>query len=619
VSAVAGDQPLGSKPPVIAFGLIALAAWLTLHLYWGIQHDAVLYTMQGLAHLHPELYSNDIFFKYGSQDRYSAFGAIYAGLIGLLGVDHAAAVLTLISQLALLYAAWHLARRLMPDDMALLAVALLAVLDLPYGTGGVFSVVEDFATPRALAEALVLGAMAAAVVGSALVAMAFLLAASLIHPLMALGGFVWLGALHWPRHKASMSLLALLLLALFAVGAWWLQPPPAVRTVWMNLAINRAPYLVLSNWSAVAWSNLSRPVATLCVLAVIARNEPVRQISVATLAVAALGLIATFVGGDWLRIVLALQAQPWRWNWIAVAVSTLMLPWVVVRLAGTGTLGRAALALLLTVYFFQDEVYAPLIALLAVVAAWLSITDSVAVQPRAQKLIFGGALSLLLIGIAWDTANRFVYAKIPYIGFADLPNLTLLRRITRGTFFPAVLLMACWWIAFRQRSVLAVRIMLVFGTFAALAALMIAVLRLSIVTYPSAIYAAFSPWRTLIPRGAEVLWAGNPLNTWIYLERPSFFSDQQLSTTLFSQTAASVMRKRLLDLEPFLASAGAIMSTTDFSAQPLTLEGLCSRAGIEYVVTHRKFAAEPLATLDPDLPRPYRGLKLFRCGDATLQ
>ena len=83
--------------PAAALGL-GVVAWALAHPYQGIFHDANLYTLQALARLHPQSLSQDVFLKFGSQDRFTLFSPIYAAAIRLIGLDHAAALLTLFSR-----------------------------------------------------------------------------------------------------------------------------------------------------------------------------------------------------------------------------------------------------------------------------------------------------------------------------------------------------------------------------------------------------------------------------------------------------------------------------------------------------------------------------------------
>ena len=134
---------------MIAMGSFALAVWLLQHPYTGIRHDSTLYTLFALAKLHPDTLGGDIFLRFGSQDKYTAFTPLYALAIVSLGLEHAAAFLTFASQAALLVYAWLLARRFMSPPMATLGVALLAVMPGEYGPGDMFHLMEGFLTPRA--------------------------------------------------------------------------------------------------------------------------------------------------------------------------------------------------------------------------------------------------------------------------------------------------------------------------------------------------------------------------------------------------------------------------------------------------------------------------------------
>jgi len=44
--------------------------------YFGLDHDARLYAVQALERVQPGLYADDLYLRFGSQDRYTAFGFI---------------------------------------------------------------------------------------------------------------------------------------------------------------------------------------------------------------------------------------------------------------------------------------------------------------------------------------------------------------------------------------------------------------------------------------------------------------------------------------------------------------------------------------------------------------
>src|SRR5882762_6404002 len=111
-----------SRLSLAVVGLLVVATWALSHSYRGIFHDAGLYTLQALARLHPDSLAEDVFLKFGSQDGFTIFSPIYAAASRLLGVEFAAAVLTLLLQWALLAGAWVLARAVMPLSMTMLGV-----------------------------------------------------------------------------------------------------------------------------------------------------------------------------------------------------------------------------------------------------------------------------------------------------------------------------------------------------------------------------------------------------------------------------------------------------------------------------------------------------------------
>src|SRR5687768_15276438 len=90
---------------LVSLALAVAGLYLALHPYLGITHDARLYTLQALNHLRPDLYGNDVFLRYGSQDDYTLFTRLHAVAIAWLGIEPAAAVLTFISHSAFLAAA----------------------------------------------------------------------------------------------------------------------------------------------------------------------------------------------------------------------------------------------------------------------------------------------------------------------------------------------------------------------------------------------------------------------------------------------------------------------------------------------------------------------------------
>src|SRR6185295_13855410 len=67
-------------------------------------------------------------------------------------------------------------------------------------------------------------------------------------------------------------------------------------------------------------------------------------------------------------------------------------------------------------------------------------------------------------------------------------------------------------------------------------------------------FEAFAEWRALIPPRTEVMWFDGPVSTWLLLQRPSYISNLQETTGLFSREAAAVMKGRVDRVEVYLST-----------------------------------------------------------------
>lgn len=595
------------------FGLCLAASWMLLHLYRGITQDGTLYVMQGLAHLRPQLYGNDIFLRYGSQDRFTLFGPICALTLRAFGVDHAAALLTAASQIAFFLAAWTLGRAVMSRSMALLGVGLLVALELPYGAQGVFHVVEDFLSARPLSEALVLWGTCAVLARRDVLALLLMFSACLIHPLMGCAGFmllIWVRAV-MPRPGTAAVAAALIAIALVAAVA-------PMDEAWFHIIQQQTPYLLLSQWSGSDWSRAAAPLATLWIGMLLPVSAKTRALASAALGIGVTGLMLALIFGDGLHRVLILQAQVWRWMWLTVVIATLLFPAIAAALWACGLAGRSALAVLTSAYLVHDTIYGALIALLAVglIWRWRQRWRAAAASLGAwqRRFILCAALGVLALGLAWEIATRFLAMQFPAVDIPGHPGLTQLRRLTHNGFLAALALVACWWIVFHRPSLMRLQMLALCALLACAALWPVSVSQWTRVMFAPSVYQAFSGWRNRIPEGTEVLWAENPLYAWIYLERVSYISVPQLGSSLFSRSAAVAMRQRLLALQPFLFREHIFRSTGFLTlAVDMSLADMCARSNVRYVVTRQDLDAAPIDALPADIESPYRGLQLYEC------
>jgi hypothetical protein len=140
-------------------------------------------------------------------------------------------------------------------------------------------------------------------------------------------------------------------------------------------------------------------------------------------------------------------------------------------------------------------------------------------------------------------------------------------------------------------------------------------------------YEAFAEWRALIPPGTEVLWFDAPVSTWMLLQRPSYLSNMQDTSGLFSRAAAMASKERVDRLESYLATEpgsawrekqlNGIDTEKDIEARqhdPVPLGPLCAAApDLRFIVTRKNMLAPPLAPTPAEASWRYRDYQLYSC------
>jgi len=243
------SEQLRTRLATAGTALTVLAIWVLGHPYSGIEYnDSSLYSLLALARLHPQTLPTDVFLRFGSQDTYTVFSPLFASAIHWFDLEPAASALAFAGQVTLIACGWWLARSVMSARLALLAVGLLIALPSNYGVAHSFNYVESFLTPRQLAEAATLAALAAYLTRRYVMTCVCLLAAIVLHPIMALAGIVLLGFLHgaMPRPKRALVVAACavpLSLLPILITPWRSFAP--FDPEWLNLVPTEAPYLFL--------------------------------------------------------------------------------------------------------------------------------------------------------------------------------------------------------------------------------------------------------------------------------------------------------------------------------------------------------------------------------------
>jgi len=591
--------------------------WSLSHGYLGIRHDAVLYTLQALAHIGKEGLANDVFLRFGSQDQYSIFGSIYALASRALGLEPAAAILTLTSQLAVWLCAGLLLRRISPDTtLTLSGLSVLITIPGYYGADRIFSCIEPFLTPRMGAEALVLASLAAAFNGRPRLACGLVALGALIHPIMAAAGitalwFFYVGVsrplLGWAVPAAGAVLLAILA-AVMPQGNLGAFDPE-----WLALVRERDPYVFLASWTADDWGRAAVPLATLAIGACLLAEKRARLLCQITLCTAVAGLLLTLLACDGLKLVRLTQLQPWRWQWLAVAVAALTLPSITATAWNRGSAGRVTVGLLVAAWLFGSDEFALITALGALACLSLSRYSS---RTEVRWLVYG-ALALASGALLLRVASSLLFLEVH---FAD-PKIPLWIResaaLAGDGALPVALVILTTWLAQRARGGLPGVALL--GALA----LTLAVLLVpdtwrqwSTQRFPTSLVAQFAPWRALIPPGSQVFWSESPLETWVLLERPSYLSVAQTSGMLFSRPSAMELQRRAQALSGVVpANAYLDFSGDGAGLGPSTdqLQRACATSEFEFLITGAKLSWQPISQLPAATWHASGGLRLYRC------
>jgi hypothetical protein len=543
----------------ITMGALALAGRLTRRPFWGIVHDNRLYAVQALRYNNPDVFNGDLFFKYGSQDSFTLFSPIYGTLIRLMGLDGATKLLTASGQLLWVAGAVALVRAILPKPYTWLALLILATYAPVYGGNFVFSIAEGFATPRLFAEALSLGAIAAFVSGRQAVAVALIVIASVLHPLMAAppAAILILMAVFRNRSWAApvlviAALTSALILFLAIVYFADLPFPPRIDAEWKFIAGTRSVQLLIGKWSAVDWlSTLADAVILL--IACFTAAPIVRQLLAVSVAVAASSILLSYAGFDLLDNLLLGQLQIWRATWLLRVLAPIAMALIihdicmrntpqkktllglcmavcfviaVAASAGIPSLGLPC-AFLLAMLFFEDRRQHDDATFRRLVSAVCGITSALIVVATILMLfkLYGADNraqdTLLATYTLWDILAPF----LP-VGILILGALFFFRRITSGL-----------W------SIVAAGILLL--------AIMNWDQRDAWRRYLDSAPDINAELKTPVAPQEVVYWPGNILGVWVGLGRQAYYAPHQGAGAIFNRETAIEFLRRLTTVRKF--------------------------------------------------------------------
>lgn len=591
-----------SNTPVVLLFLLLLAFWLFSRPYQGLWHDAIIYAVQALARLHPEVYAKDLFFLYGSQDDFTLFSPIYVAFIRLLGLDGAMLTLFIAGHALWLGAAMLLANRLLRGFPFWLGLVLVVVMPSDYGDM-TWNYADSFLTAKLIAEGLTLLSLALVLQGQRIASILILAVAFAMHPLMALGGAAFIG-LYLAGDKPRLVLGAGVLASVAVLLLGWLDVPPfsglfaTMDADWFHLAVTRAPDVFWDEWRHQGGGARSLLAFSLLAVAAVTADGQRRRAFLFALMTGLLALLLFWLGTSVFHNVLLIQLQVWRWLWLTQLFSYLAAAWLVGAFWQRDRTARMLLLGFLAAWLTRANIG----GLIAVMASGLFIWHA----RREQAAAIPGWLARLLYALP-------VLAAVWWLSSVGLEVTSSALTKTMGR--PTLEFGVVWLMLFLRASggVFAVLIFLAVWRYGAdrrkpvhlaAAAGVVFLLMLSLAFWDrrdtrqsyyahQALKNAMPEFSHIIPYGAVVYWEDDMQMTWFVLGRASYASIGQTVSLIFNRQTAMEGKRRIDRLSALSVKDGVYAAEGNPAALPeKTFAGLvhaCHDPALDFVILSKDF------------------------------
>lgn len=605
----------------LLFAMFALL-WFRYHPYMGIWHDGIFYAVQALHYLHPQNFTQDLFFLLGSQDDYTLFSPIYANLAKITGLAQAAKLITLFGMLLWCFAAWRISSY-WPGASRWLFLFLLTVMPIRYAGNEILGAAEPFAVPRLWADSLALLACALWLERKPAVSMGLLFMGALMHPIMALAGgaFIFFYELRFTRRwviGVAAVIFAVCLLALVNVPVFG-RLFRVMDPVWYDLVYYRTNFFMFpSDWGLREYNVLIFHATALLWAGSLAEDTRLKRVFMAAFATGLAGWGMAIVGGEWLRSVLVLQVQAWRLLWLMYVLGWGAVAWLVPTLwrrARFAVLGLAA------AWFLRD--YSGSIILLMVVALYWKREKLGQSAVRWVEAALAAAIFSSLFWAAWDASISHI-ALVPEDELSAMETLLSWRDVINAEnslITLAMALFAYWiWQGEKRWAIGIFFILLVFVAYGETWDIRNARSR----NYEAS-FGEATPFDKYIAKDATVYWLDGFQFTWFLLGRSSYFSRDQTAGLVFSRPLAIESYRRYLQIKP-LGGAGArtrleppqdnglpgsVESTEITPATFSAMRKACGDPRLDYVILNKRYPHWAIASwYAPYFPG---GVHLYTC------
>lgn len=524
--------------------LIAIL-WVATRPYHGVVGDARLYMVQALRELHPTRFANDLYFQFGSQDRFTVFSRLYAPLVSMLGVGNTGITLVVIGQSlwvgGLLYLALSLIR---PRSYALLSAAITIALPSAYAVW-LTGYGEPFVTPRLFAEALTMLALGLLLRRHTLWALGILVLSATIHPLMTLPGvalaflYLALGQPLW------WMVIAGGFIAVAGLSIGGVQPFANLRLTfdpqWLAIAKVRDGMCFITRWHADAYLRVLGTIA-LAILALMSAEPRDRRFFGSVLVIGIGGIVCTSLGADLAHNVFISEIQSYRSMWLLTLITNLLLIPLFSELIYRGdAVDFTRFMFIVTLFCLFISRFIP--AIIFIAAPMATITSLAGIwqfMTNRQLPFYIRYFCLLLVSLCCAATILFVYGY--KVSLEPLPE-----EFRRSLYSSALVIAALGIMVFQVMAVGPQRPgrLLPWLTVALFAAALLG-------------WNARTPWTQFVessrpvpeslaaflPQNASVYWEGGVRMLWLRLERPSYFSCAQGTGSVFFRGTAIAYQHR---------------------------------------------------------------------------
>lgn len=588
--------------------LLALTAFVLSHSYTGIRHDGILYLAQALKHLDPTIFSNDLFFKYGSQDSFTIFGRLYAALIRRFGLEVTSMAGLILAQFGFVAACVYWARHIVSPACQPLVFLLIAFSSSTYGGFGLIHYGEPFLTARSFAEVLSILSLASVVVFRRHWALALALGAATLHPLIALPavGLWWITEVQRDRRWLLGLILVPVVLALGYLGV---EPFSRFFEVydksWRDL-VELHNFVFMSRWPLASWCAL---LADLVLLHWASRvhNQRLKAFAASLLLLALFSVAVSLVAADWLSNVFITSLQLWRVQWLVHFVAVSLLAPEVYRLFNGARSDKLIGCVLLYGLLFQDAYTGSL----AILFAFFLRT----VNQRAEIVISRITLAIVVValilaaGYGWRGQGLALIRLGEYLNEGEVLSFRALAALYLRLSPVGTLLLLLP--IFVMVSTARLRVAgLVVSVCALLSAATLWDGRSDISKILDRQNDTGAPiFSQFVPPSAEVYWQGEALAPWLLMHRKSYASSIQAAGIVFNRgTALEVQRRRetteILDMQRDICGILNVLRSDTNSCAPdvFSVQSACeSDIALDYIVMPNDFPGWSRASWTPDV------------------